>query len=43
MGERQVYRAYADPEHRKPATLERVRRAAVELGIRPPAVVRQAA
>lgn len=36
MPERQVLRAYRDPEHRRPSNLERVRLAAAELGVEPP-------
>lgn len=36
MPERQVLRAYRDPEHRAVGNLERVRRAAAEIGIRAP-------
>jgi len=38
MPERQVLLTYRDPAHRKPSVVERVKLAAVDLGIQPPSL-----
>jgi len=42
MPERQVLRVYQVPDRVKPASFERVRRAAIELGYPPPAATQEA-